>query len=93
MLNLVVRLSPDALFQELGGEAVILDLASSTYFGLDAVGTRLWALLQQDASATRACELLLQEFEVDAASLEQDIAELLQQLADAGLVQLESPAR
>lgn len=93
MLKIHARLSPDALFQELGGEAVILDLASSTYFGLDAVGTRLWQLLQQDGSAERACAQLLQEFAVDAARLERDIAELLGQLAQAGLVQLETPAR
>jgi len=93
MLNINVRFSSDALFQELGGEAVILDLASSTYFGLDAVGTRLWELLQQDASAELACAQLLQEFDVDAARLEHDVEALLRQLAAAGLVQLETPAR
>ena len=30
----------DVLFQELNREAVILDLASARYFGLDDVGTR-----------------------------------------------------
>jgi hypothetical protein len=93
MLSTTVTLSPEALFQELGGEAVILDLASSTYFGLDAVGTRLWALLQQDPHVQRACAQLLEEFAVDAAQLERDVEDLLQQLAVAGLVQLEAPAR
>lgn len=93
MLNINVRLSLEALFQELGGEAVILDLATSTYFGLDAVGARLWELLQEDASADQACAQLLQEFAVDSARLEPDIDALLRQLAAAGLVQLETPAR
>jgi len=93
MLSTIATLSPEALFQELGGEAVILDLASSTYFGLDAVGTRLWELLQQDTSVQRACAQLLKEFAVDAAQLERDVEDLLQQLAAAGLVQLETPAR
>lgn len=92
MLNTTVRLSPEALFQELGGEAVILDLASSTYFGLDTVGARLWVLLQQDASVQRACVQLLEEFAVDAAQLERDVDNLLQQLAAARLVQLETSA-
>ena len=35
----------DVLFQELNGEAVILDLASERYFGLDGVGTRFWELI------------------------------------------------
>ena len=41
MLTQRVILSPEAMFQEIGGEGVILDLASSSYFGLDEVGVRL----------------------------------------------------
>ena len=32
------------LFQELQGEAVLLNLKSGVYFGLDPVGTRIWEL-------------------------------------------------
>lgn len=88
MLTQRVLLSPEALFQEIGGEAVILDLASSTYYGLDQVGARLWQLLQEDPEVQTACRLLLQEYEVDAEQLESDIGKLLQQLAEAGLVTL-----
>jgi len=35
----------DVLMRELDGEAVILDLKSETYFGLDDVGTRIWTHL------------------------------------------------
>jgi hypothetical protein len=93
MLKINVRLSPEALFQELGGEAVILDLASSTYFGLDTVGSRLWSLLESDADVDAACRVLLDEFDVTLPQLETDVAALLQQLAAAGLVALESSAR
>jgi hypothetical protein len=34
--------SPEVLVQELEGEAVLLNLASERYFGLDDVGTRIW---------------------------------------------------
>ena len=40
-----VRISDDVRFQELQGEAVLLDLKSATYFGLDQVGTRIWQLI------------------------------------------------
>jgi hypothetical protein len=88
MLKLRAQLSPEALFQEIGGEAVILDLASSTYFGLDQVGARLWQLLQDDPDVAAACACLLQEYEVEAERLEKDINALLQQLAEARLVTL-----
>ena len=35
-----VQRSSEVLVQEVGGEAVLLDLASERYFGLDPVGTR-----------------------------------------------------
>jgi hypothetical protein len=77
------------MFQEIGGEGVILDLASSTYFGLDEVGVRLWQLLQVDPSLQAACETLLSEYEVEPAQLEQDLIKLVAQLCEAGLAKVE----
>ena len=89
MLPQRVVLSPEALFQEIGGEGVILDLKSSSYFGLDEVGVRLWQLLQANPSLQDACDTLLAEYEVESAQLEQDLVKLLDQLAEAGLVTVE----
>lgn len=36
-----VTISAEVLFQEVGGEAVLLDLKSASCFGLDDVGTRI----------------------------------------------------
>lgn len=85
-MKTTVTLSPDALFQEIGGEGVILDLATSTYFGLDPVGARFWQLLQDDADVAAACDRLLLEYEVEREQLERDIDSLLEQLIAAGLV-------
>jgi hypothetical protein len=89
MLTQRVILSPEALFQEIGGEGVILDLASSTYFGLDEVGVRLWQLLQTNPDLQAACETLLSEYEVESAQLEQDLLQLVAQLSEAGLARVE----
>lgn len=89
MLPQRVILSSEAMFQEIGGEGVILDLKSSTYFGLDEVGVRLWQFLQADPSLQIARDLLLAEYEVDPAQLEQDLTRLVGQLVDAGLVSIE----
>jgi hypothetical protein len=88
MLPQRVVLSPEALFQEIGGEGVILDLASATYFGLDEVGVRLWQLLQTNPDLQNACDILLSEYEVEPAQLEQDLLKLVSQLGEAGLAQV-----
>lgn len=88
MLSNQVQLSEDALFQEIGGEAVILDLATSTYFGLNQVGARCWQLLQDENDMNAIYRQLLQEYDVEAAKLEQDLQDLLNQLSAAGLVKI-----
>lgn len=73
---------------ELDGEAVVLNLDSGRYHGLDPVGSRVWALVQEairfDALRTR----LLAEYEVDEPTLDGDLRRLLAEMAEAGLVEV-----
>lgn len=81
------RIPEEVLFQEVSGESVLLDLASESYFGLDPVGTRIWALLNEDKSAGQVLDALLEEYEVDPGTLKTDLAELLDKMLAAGLIQ------
>ncbi len=85
-----VRISPDTMLQEIGGEGVILDLVSATYFGLDHVGVRLWQLLQANPALQAASDVLLAEYDVGPVTLEHDLRTLLDQLVAAGLATVES---
>jgi hypothetical protein len=64
----------------------LLDLRSESYFGLDNVGTRIWRLVEQGNDLARVHSTLMAEYDVDATRLERDIATLIQELAEAGLV-------
>jgi hypothetical protein len=81
-----VSVSPDVLFQEVGGEAVLLDLKSESYFGLDDVGMRIWQLLQEQGSLCAVFDRMLAEYDVEPARLEADLLKHVGELADAGLV-------
>ena len=83
----VYTVSKDVLFQEVSGETVLLDLASEQYFGLDEVGTRIWALLNEGRSVGEMVETLLGEYAVGREQLEADVRELLGALMDAGLIE------
>ena len=83
-----IEISDDVLFQEVGGETVLLDLESEQYFGLDAVGTRVWQLLGEGAGAETLVETLLAEYEVERETLAADVDRLLDELAEAGLIRL-----
>jgi hypothetical protein len=78
---------PEAvLFQEVSGETVLLDLDSESYFGLDEIGTRIWMLLNEGRGQGGIVDALLEEYEVERDTLEADVAELLGNLLEAGLI-------
>lgn len=81
-----VERSDQVLFQNLDGEAVLLDLASETYFGLNEVGTRVWQLLEGAATLEAVHRALCAEFDADAARIEHDLLALAGELSKAGLV-------
>ncbi len=86
------RISPDVLFRELAGEAVLLDLKSQRYFGLDSIGTRIWQLLDERRQTAAVLEAMLAEFDVEEGEMRQDLAAFLDQLTDAGLIELTARA-
>lgn len=90
LLTSRVLLSPDVRMQVTGSESVLLDLRSERYFGLNAVGTRVWQLLGQDPSLQAAYQVLLHEYEVAPDQLAGDVLKLVGQLADAGLLTLDA---
>ncbi len=80
----------DVLVRVLDGEAVILNLESESYFGLDEVGTRMWTLMTESASIQEAYEQLLAEYDVEPAQLKADMEDLVRQLQENGLVRVEN---
>ena len=72
--------SSDAIASPVGDETVILQLKNGAYFGLDAVGTRIWELLKEGRSTAAICEQMGREFDVAPDVLEADVRRLLAEL-------------
>ena len=89
-----VRISDGVVFRELEGEAVLLNLETGVYFGLNGVGTRIWMLLGDNGALGSVFTAIQQEFDVAPERLEKDLLGLVQQLREKGLVEehLSTPA-
>ena len=85
-----VVISSKVLSQEVRGETVLLDLSREFYFGLDAVGTRVWQLLREGKSLEQLLDVMLDEFDVAREQLEIDIVAFLEKLVSAGLISVEN---
>ena len=80
-----IAASDDAVFRELNGESVVLNLESGMYYGLDEVGTRVWQAAAPGATLADVLDCITAEFEVDRPSAERDLLELAGTLIGKGL--------
>ena len=78
--------SDQAIESSVGDETVLLNLANGTYYGLDPVGTRIWALLKEGLSPAEIAPLLVMEYEVETEVIENDLRRFLTDLQTHGIV-------
>ena len=83
----IVVAAKNQVSADLAGEAVILNLESGVYYSLDDVGAYIWSLIQEPRTVNEIRDAILEEYEVEPDRCERDIVALLEQLADAGLIE------
>jgi hypothetical protein len=81
-----IDIPTDVLSRELDGEAVLLDLRSGRYFGLNGTGARVWALLKDGLERTQIADAIVEEFEVDAEIARADVDVFIVALTERGLI-------
>lgn len=84
--------SADVVSRVLDGEAVLLNLASGKYLGLNAVATRVWELLDGAPALGAIRAVLLEEFAVPPEVLDRDLDQLFAEMQARGLIAPEPPA-
>ena len=62
---------------------------SGMYFGLDAMGTRIWQLCQEHGSIRSVWQAIQNEFDVSADTLHADLLSFLDELSAKGLVTIQ----
>jgi hypothetical protein len=80
------RTSDQAIANDVADETVILHLGSGTYFGLDPIGAKLWEALKLGETPVSICDSILAEYAVDRPTLEDDLRDLLEELAANDLI-------
>jgi len=87
----VVTVTPRALVRELDGEAVLLDLDSGMYYGLNSLGTWIWN--RTSAAGGLAFDTLVEElvteFDVERPVAEREAAAFVEALRENGLANVE----
>lgn len=65
---------------DLDGKVVLLSIENGTYYNMNEVGSRIWALIEKPVTVAALIEQLLAEFEVEKSTCEKEVADFLGQL-------------
>ena len=86
-----IEISEDVVWRDLGGEIVILDLATQHYFGLTGAGNEMWQLIAEHGSSEKIIDDLVARYDdVDPGKLQGDFEKLVRELAAKGMVRISS---
>ena len=83
-----IQVNADVLCQNLNGEAVLLNLKTGVYFGLDPVGSRVWQLLASHAVLAEILDVMVAEYDVPRERCAEDLIALVNEMQKQELVTL-----
>ena len=86
----VFRKSAELLESDVDEEIVALDIDKGQCYGLNAVGSRVWRLLDTPMSLGDICATLQDEYEVEPELCRDEVARLLADLQSEGLVEIQA---
>ena len=86
--DLLVRRRASLLEAEVDGELVGLQVDSGTCYGFNGTATRIWSLIEQPRRLSDIRNALLEEYDVDAETCEEELRAVLAELERDGLVSL-----
>ena len=92
MLNneTIVEKNPSILCTELDNEAVLLDLETKCYYGLNEVALEIWKLINGTRKINSIAESICEQFDVTHKKAFSSVTKLVKEFEDNGLVIIKS---
>jgi hypothetical protein len=81
-----VVIGDSVLHQAIQDEAVLLNLNTQQYFGLNPGGARMWNLLIECGDVAQVVSRLEAEYNADASTIRSDLDQLVRKLLSHGLI-------
>jgi hypothetical protein len=87
-LTTTIARSHEIITAEVNDEIVMMSLEQGEYFGLGAIGSRIWALLEQPMTVAVLCDRLITLYAVDVKTCQRETLDFLQELYAAEIITL-----
>lgn len=89
-LGTIVVAASEQVSTRLDDETVLLELKKGTYYGLNAVGTVIWEMIQQPQSVESLYSAVLNQYNVEPETCKRDVLRLIEEMEAAGLLEIRS---
>jgi len=87
-LKSMIQRKDDLVSCDLDGETMLMSVKTGKYYGIDPMGSRIWALLETTRSVFEICTVLLAEFDVERQLCERDSLAFLNKLSQENLIKV-----
>jgi hypothetical protein len=85
-MSSTVVVAEEVLSSALGSEHVLLNLRDGMYYGLEAVGSEIWKLVQRPITVAEICRVVSEAHDVGPERCRADVMRLLSEMAERRLV-------
>ena len=88
-LSLTTKISrnPEVAFTQIDDDLVMMGPKDSLFYGVNAVGTEIWSLLEfKTLSLSEICELIQRDFEVNEAQCIEDSMQFVEAMVEQNML-------
>lgn len=82
----IIQRDPEQEFSMIDDEVVMLSLKNGEYYALNSVASRIWEIIEKGTAVKEIAEILMEEFEVDETTCQQDTLECLYDFREKELI-------
>ncbi len=76
-INSTIVRDTGIVFNQLDGETIMMSIENGEYYGMNAMGTRIWDLLETPRRVSEIRDALMPDFDVELEQCEKDILAFL----------------
>ena len=84
----VVHQIEDIVASDIDDEKVMMSVEKGQYYGLDSIGSRVWALIEGPVKVSELIAALLLKYDVDRETCERDVLAFLEELNQDGILKV-----
>jgi hypothetical protein len=83
-----IKRNIEVFASEIDDEVVMMNIESGRYYGMDAVGSRIWELISEKIRVRDLIAALVEEYDVGEEQCWSDVMEFLHELSDQNLIEI-----